>query len=154
MNAVIITIVVLLGVFVAFAFFKMARINDRIDDIYNKAFTMQGEIEANTARAKYNYKLIAKVNTELERVKGKIAELHKQESADEPAKEVVEELGNLVVEQEEVEQSDAVCELAIRREKFAIYRKQGMDIKSAGVAVGVSYSTSKRYEQWRKDNKK
>ena len=47
----------------------MAQINNRIDDIYNKALTMQGEIEANTARSQDNYKLIAKVNTELEHVK-------------------------------------------------------------------------------------
>ena len=88
MNAVIITIVVLLGAFIIFAFCKISRINDRIDDIYNKAFIMQGEIEANTARAKDNYKLIAQVNTEVEKVKSIIADLHKQEPADDPAKEV------------------------------------------------------------------
>lgn len=153
MNEVFITILVLLGVFVIFAFCKIARINNRIDDIYHKALTMQGEIEANTARAKDNYKLIAQVNNELESINNSIA-LHKHEPTDEPAKEVEEELDSLIPEQEKVEQSDAVCELAIIREKFAIYRKQGMDIKSAGVAVGVSYSTAKRYEKWRVDNKK
>jgi hypothetical protein len=153
MNAVIITIVVLLGVFIIFAFCKIAKINNRIDDIYNKAFVMQGEIEANTARAKDNYKLIAQVNTEVEKVKGTIAELHKQEPADEPAKEVEAELENLVPEQEE-EVSDKEKELSERRDKFAEYRKQGMDVKSAGAAVGVSYSTAKRYEKWRIDNKK
>lgn len=154
MNAVIITIVVLLGVFVASAFAKMARINERIDDIFNKALTMQGEIEANTARAKDNYKLLAKFNTEVENVKSTIAELHKHEPTDEPAKEVEAELENLVPEQEEEEVSDKEKELSERRDKFAEYRKQGMDVKSAGAAVGVSYSTAKRYEQWRKDNKK
>lgn len=79
MNALVITIMVLLGVFVIVAFCKIARINERIDDIYNKAFIMQGEIEANTARAKDNYKLIAQVNTEVANVKNAIAELHKQE---------------------------------------------------------------------------
>lgn len=153
MNAVIITIVVLLGVFVASAFAKMARINERIDDIFNKALTMQGEIEANTARAKDNYKLIAQVNTEVEKVKDTIAELHKQESSDEPAKEVEAELENLVPEQEE-EVSDKEKELSERRNKFAYFRKHGMDVKSAGIAVKVSYTTAKRYEQWRKDNKK
>lgn len=154
MNAVIITIVVLLGVFVALAFAKMARINERIDDIFNKALTMQGDIEANTARAKDNYKLLAKFNTEVEKVKDTIAELHKHEPTDEPAKEVEEELENLVPEQEEEEVSDKEKELSERRDKFAEYRKQGMDVKSAGAAVGVSYSTAKRYEKWRIDNKK
>ena len=154
MNAVIITIVVLLGVFVALAFAKMARINNRIDDIFNKALTMQGEIEANTARAKDNYKLLAKFNTEVEKVKDTIAELHKHEPTDEPAKEVEAELENLVPQQEEEEVSDKEKELSERRNKFAYFRKHGMDVKSAGIAVKVSYSTAKRYEQWRKDNKK
>ena len=156
MNAVIITIMALLGVFVVFAFCKMARINNRIDDIYHKALTMQGEIEANTARTKDNYKLIAQVNTEVENVKGTIAELHKHEPTDEPAREVEKELENLVSEkvEDDSESSNAACELLERRENFAKYRKQGMDVKSAGIAIGVSYSTAKRYERWRKDNKK
>ena len=154
MNAVFITIVVLLGAFMIFAFCKIAKINNRIDDIFNKALTMQGEIEANTARAKDNYKLIAQVNTEVEKVKDTIADLHKQESSDEPAKEVEAELENLVPEQEEEEVSDKEKELSERRNKFAYFRKHGMDVKSAGIAVKVSYSTAKRYEQWRKDNKK
>ena len=150
MNAVSIAIMALLGVFVIFAFCKIARINNRIDDIYNKAFIMQGEIEANTARAKDNYKLIAIVNTQVEKAKSTIAELHKQELEDEPAKEVEEELESLIPEQEKKDDD----ELSIRRERFAHFRKCGMDIKRACIAVGVSYSTAKRYEQWRKDNKK
>lgn len=150
MNAVFIIVLLLLGAFVIFAFCKIARINGRIDDIYNKAFTMQGEVEANTARSQDNYKLIAKVNTEVENVKSIIADLHKHEPAEEPAKEVEEELENLVPEQEKKDDD----ELSIRRERFAHFRKCGMDIKNAGAAVGVSYSTAKRYEKWRVDNKK
>lgn len=150
MNAVFIIVLLLLGAFVIFAFCKIARINGRIDDIYNKAFTMQGEIEANTAHSKDNYVLIAKVNTEVENVKSIIADLHKHEPAEEPAKEVEEELENLVPEQEKKDDD----ELSIRRERFAHFRKCGMDIKNAGAAVGMSYSTAKRYEKWRVDNKK
>jgi hypothetical protein len=153
MNAVIITIVVLLGVFLAFAFCKMACINNRIDDIYNKALTMQGEIEANTARSKDNYKLIAQVNTEVEKVKSTIAELHMQESSDEPAQEVEEELGNLVPEKVE-ELSDKELGLTERRERFARLRSRGVNLCDAADAMHISYSTAKRYEQWRKDNKK
>lgn len=153
MNAVIITIVVLLGVFVALAFAKMARINNRIDDIYNKAFVMQGEIEANTARAKDNYKLIAKFNTEVEKVKDTIAELHKQEPTDEPAKEVEAELENLVPEQEE-ELNNKELELLERRECFAHLRAHGVSLHDAADKMHISYSTAKRYEKWRVDNKK
>ena len=154
MNAVIITIVVLLGVFVAFAFAKMARINERIDDIFNKALTMQGDIEANTSRAKDNYKLIAKFNTEIEKVKSTIAELHKKEHTDEPAKEVEAELESLVPEQEEAGDDEDTSTLYARRMNFARLRQQGAGVKSAGAAVGVSYTTAKRYEKWRVDNKK
>ena len=153
MNAVIITIVILLGVFVALAFAKMARINNRIDDIYNKAFMMQGEIEANTARAKDNYKLIAKFNTEVEKVKDTIAELHKHEPAEEPAKEVEAELENLVPEQEE-ELSNKELELLERRECFAHLRAHGVSLHDAADKMHISYSTAKRYEKWRVDNKK
>lgn len=154
MNAVIITIVVLLGAFIIFAFAKMARINNRIDDIYNKALTMQGDIEANTARAKDNYKLLAKFNTEVENVKSTIAELHKHEPTEEPAKEVEAELENLVPEQEKERDDEDTSTLYARRMNFARLRQQGADVKNAGAAVGVSYSTAKRYEKWRIDNKK
>ena len=159
MNAVIITIVVLLGVFVALAFAKMARINNRIDDIFNKALTMQGEIEANTARAKDNYKLIAKFNTEVEKVESTIAELHKHEPTDEPAKEVEAELENLVPEQEEEEEeeeelSNKELELLERRECFAHLRAHGVSLHDAADKMHISYSTAKRYEKWRVDNKK
>ena len=154
MNAVIITIVVLLGVFVAFAFAKMARINERIDDIFNKALTMQGDIEANTSRAKDNYKLIAKFNTEVENVKSTIAELHKHEPTEEPAKEVEAELESLVPEQEKAIDDEDASTLYARRMNFARLRQQGAGVKRAGAAIGVSYSTAKRYEKWRVDNKK
>ena len=153
MNAVIIIIEVLLGVFVAWAFAKMARINNRIDDIYHKALTMQGEIEANTARTKDNYELFAKFNTEVEKVKSTIAELHKQEHTDEPAKEVEAELESLVPEKEE-NVSEKELGLIERRERFARLRSRGVSLCDAADAMHISYSTAKRYEQWRKDNKK
>lgn len=150
MNAVFIIVLLLLGAFVIFAFCKIARINGRIDDIYNKTFAMQGEIEANTARSKDNYVLIAKVNTEVENVKSTIADLNKHEPTDEPSKEEETELENLVPEREKKDDDD---ELSIRRERFAHFRKCGMDIKNAGKAVGVSYSTAKRYEKWYQSNR-
>ena len=153
MNAVIIIIMLLLGAFVIFAFCKMAQINGRIDDIYNKALTMQGDIEANTARSQDNYKLLAKFNTEVEKVKSTIADLHKHEPTEEPAKEVEAELENLVPEKEE-EVSDKELGLIERRERFARLRSRGVSLCDAADAMHISYSTAKRYEQWRKDNKK
>ena len=105
--------------------------DDRIDDIFNKILCMQGDIESNTARAKDNYLLIAKL-------------------ADSISNDNEEE----VIHKEDDGESIVSYELSVRRQQYATYRKQGMDVKSAGVAVGVSYSTAKRYEQWRKNNKK
>lgn len=155
MNAVMIIIEILLGAFIIFAFAKIARINNRIDDIYNKALTMQGEIESNTARTKDNYKSIAKVNTELEKCKlcvDRLTKIHESEVL-----EVVDaELESLIAEQEPPvkEENSEECDLSIRREKFACLRKDGKSVKEAGAIMGVSYSSAKRYEQWRKDNKK
>jgi DNA-directed RNA polymerase beta' subunit len=153
MNAVTIIIFILLAGLGIFALCKLGAAESRIDDIYNKALTMQGEIEANTARTKDNYKFIAQVNTELERVKGIIAELHKQEPTDEPDKEVEEELENLVSEKVE-EVSDKELGLLERRECFAHLRAHGVSLHDAADKMHISYSTAKRYEQWRKDNKK
>lgn len=154
MNAVFIIVAILLAGLVVFALCKLGTVESRIDDIYNKALAMQGQIEANTARAKDNYKFIAQVNTNLQSVKNITAELHRHEPTDEPAKEVDAELESLVPEQEEARDDEDTSTLYARRMNFARYRKQGMDMKNAGKAVGVSYSTAKRYEQWRKDNKK
>lgn len=162
MNEVFIIVMLLLAAFIIFSFAKMAKINNRIDYIYNKSFTMQGEIEANTARSQNNYKLIAQVNTKLVNLRKSLINSRRHEPTDEPAKEVEKELENLVVEKDQTEEDIeelyrgnlASDELSIRRERFAHFRKCGMDIKNAGAAVGVSYSTAKRYEQWRKDNKK
>lgn len=155
MNVVIIIGLILSVGLVVFALFKLGALENRIDDIFHKALTMQGEIEENTARAKDNYKFIAQVNEQVSELHNAV--MRKHEHSDEPTKEVEEELESLILEreqEEEVEPSNAAYELSVRRENFAHFRKQGMDIKNAGIAVGVSYSTAKRYEQWRKDNKK
>lgn len=117
--------------FLMYAFYNMQKMDDRIDDIFNKILCMQGDIESNTARAKDNYLLIAKL-------------------ADSISNDNEEE----VIHKEDDGESIVSYELSVRRQQYATYRKQGMDVKSAGVAVGVSYSTAKRYEQWRKNNKK
>lgn len=153
MNAVIIILTILLAGLVVFTLCKLGVLENRFDDIYNKALTMQGEIEQNTARAKDNYQLIAKLNARVEEVNGNIAELHKKEPVDEPAKEVVAELESLVPEKEE-EVSEKELGLIERRERFARLRSRGISLCDAADAMHISYSTAKRYEKWRIDNKK
>jgi transcription termination factor Rho len=116
---------------------------------------MRGEIEANAARSQENYIFIAKVNTEVEKVKSTIAELHKQEPTDEQAKEVEAELESLVPEQEKEEKvSEKELGLIERRECFAHLRSHGISLHDAADKMHISYSTAKRYEKWRIDNKK
>lgn len=155
MNAVIIIFTILLAGLVVFTLCKLGVLENRFDDIYNKALTMQGEIEQNTARAKDNYQLIAKLNARIEEVNGNIAELHKKEPVDEPVKEVVAELESLVPEKEEEEKvSEKELGLIERRERFAHLRSHGISLHNAADMMHISYSTAKRYEKWRIDNKK
>lgn len=136
---------------------KMSKINKHVDDIYNKVFIMQGGIKDNKARLDAHYKDMAHLNSDIEKVSKRVSELRKHEYNDEPAKEVEAELENLIAEgceEDENATSNALSELDQRRLDYTKYRKQGMDIKSAGKAVGVSHSTAKRYEQWRQSNKK
>lgn len=124
MNAVIIIILALLVALVIFALIRMRELDERIDDIYNKVFIMQGGIEDNKARLDAHYTDMAHLNSDIEKVSKRVLE---EKTKKEPSEN--------------------------KRESFALFRKQGMDVKSAGVAVGVSYSTAKRYEKWYKSNK-
>lgn len=133
---VVIFLVVACVAFTLYALYNMQKMDDRIDDIFNKILCMQGEIESNTARAKDNYLLIAKLADAIDKI----------DKDEEPIEETTRK--------ENDSESIVSYELSVRRQQYATYRKQGMDVKSAGVAVGVSYSTAKRYEQWRKNNKK
>lgn len=153
MNAVFIIVAILLAGLVVFALCKLGTLESRIDDIYHKALTMQGDIESNTARSQDNYKLIAQVNTEVEKVKSTIADLHKHEPTDEPAKEVEEELENLISEKSKEVSDKELC-LIERRECFAHLRSHGVSLHDAADKMHISYSTAKRYEKWRVDNKK
>lgn len=154
MIAVIIITLAMLGALVIFSLIRIRELDCRIDDIYNKAFIMQGDIEENRAHLNAHYADMAQLNTDIEKVAQKVSELREKGNADEPAKEVEAELENLVPEQEKERDDEDTSTLYARRMNFARLRQQGADVKSAGAAVGVSYSTAKRYEQWRKDNKK
>lgn len=71
---------------------------------------------------------------------------------DEPAKEA-DDSQDPSDDQADNQKASKEDELAERREKYAKYRKEGMDVKSAGTAVGVSFTTAKRYEKWYKSNR-
>lgn len=153
MIAVIIITLAIMGALVIFSLIRIRELDSCIDDIYNKAFIMQGDIEEHRARLNAHFSDMAQLNGEIDKVTKKVSELHKREDAEEPAKEVEAELENLVPEQEKERDDEDTSTLYARRMNFARLRQQGADVKSAGAAVGVSYSTAKRYEQWRKDNK-
>lgn len=71
---------------------------------------------------------------------------------DEPAEEA-DDSQDPTDDKEDNPKANKEDELAERREKYAKYRKEGMDVKSAGTAVGVSFTTAKRYEKWYQSNR-
>ena len=71
---------------------------------------------------------------------------------DEPAEEA-DDSQDPTDDKEDNQKANKEDELAERREKYAKYRKEGMDVKSAGTAVGVSFTTAKRYEKWYQSNR-
>ena len=136
---------------VSFMFFiGILRIREHIDEVYHNIFKQHEVIVHQKERLDAHHKDIVNLSKQHDKLEEKVDEYHKGVNTD-----------FLVGEQPELEdtklviyQTKEVVELQERRDKFATYRKQGMDIKSAGAAIGVSYSTAKRYEKWIIDNKK
>ena len=118
-------VVAVIVVFI-FMFAGLIRVREREDDLYHKIYEQQGMLTNHDERLDAHYKNIVTLSKQ-----------HDQlfERVDDKFKNLDENVNE-------------------RREKFAMYRKQGMDVRSAGVAVGVSFTTAKRYEKWRVDNKK
>ena len=133
----------ILAVLIAVLFRKIAKINKYVDDLFNMQFMAESIAANHDERLDAHFRDIVTLSKSLDILEQQVNKYHTNEVKD-AQKEYVSEAV-------ETNQVSAVNE---RRAKFAEYRKQGMDVKSAGVAVGVHYSTAKRYEKWRKDNKK
>lgn len=153
MIAVVIITLAMLGALVIFMLVKMRELDAQIDDIYNKIFVIQGDIEENRAHLNAHYADMAQLNADIEKVANRVSEFHKHEHADESVKEVDAELENFVPEIE-CQLRDKALQLLERRECFAHLRSHGVSLHEAADKMHISYSTAKRYEQWRQSNKK
>ena len=130
-------LIVVLAILLFILSHKVKEINDRVDSLFNYYHIVDASVAYHDERLSYQFGSIAKLNKKINNLECKVIEHNNGVDTD------------FFVEQHE--EKDTV---QARRERFAKYRKQGMDIESAGIAVGVSYSTAKRYEKWMKENKK
>lgn len=128
-----------------FVFARFAKVNKNIDKLFNESLRHESELNDHRNRLESDYNDIARCNMRINLTNEDMCSLSEKISSQ----------AQVVAVDEDVEQpKQAEVELNERRAKFAEYRKQGMDYKSAGKAVGVSFTTAKRYEKWMADNKK
>lgn len=130
--------------------YKISKLNEHVDDLFHKAFQHESTITYHNSRLDAHYNDIVNLSQQHDELADKVDEYHKGVNTD----FLVDEQPGLEDTKLVIYRTKEVVELQERRDKFAEYRKQGMDVKSAGAAVRVSYSTAKRYEKWRVDNKK
>lgn len=127
---------------------KIAKLNDYVDSLYNQNFITDTNVMDHDERLRAHFNDMANLSMKLDALDRKLSESDASEKGND-----AQEVFSGVID-DVLESNQATIELNERREKFVKYRKQGMDVKSAGVAVGVSYSTAKRYNKWMTNNKK
>lgn len=152
--------VAVLGIVQIFVFARISKVNENIDKLSHEIFRHEGKLSEHKNRIDAHYSDIVRNEKKIEANSSDIYTLSKRLSThiQETQEVVVEPNNNLGDTKEDLavisDKNQAAVELNERREKFAMYRKQGMDVKSAGKAVGVSFTTAKRYEKWMLDNNK
>jgi uncharacterized coiled-coil DUF342 family protein len=136
--------VVVLGLVQIIMFVHFSKVNENIDKLFHEALKHEGKLIDCKNRLDAHYNDIVRNEKKIDSV---------EKLAFEASKKVETELKNLVPEQEE-EVSDKEKELSERRNKFAHLRAHGVSLHDAADKMHISYSTAKRYEKWRVDNKK
>lgn len=141
--------VILLAIVQIFVFAHFSKVNENIDKLFHKALKHEGKLMECKNRLDAHYNDIVRNEKKIDSVEKLAFEASKKVET-----QKVDEVIATKEALETIDSNTAVDEFNERRNKYAEYRKQGMDIKSAGVAVGVSITTAKRYEKWMIDNKK
>ena len=119
-------LIAILVVLVAVIFRKIAKINKYVDELYNMQLMSESAVMNHGERLDAHYKDIVNLSSCLSALE------HNQ-----TPKVVI----------------DTKKDVDQRREKFALLRNE-LSVKEAGEQMGISPSTARRYETWRKDNKK
>ena len=152
--------VILLAIVQIFVFAHFSKVNENVDKLFHETFRHEGKLSEHKNRLDAHYVDIVRSEKKIEANSSDIYSISKKLSThiQETQEVVVDPNDNLEKTKEDLEvisdKNQAVVELNERREKFAMYRKQGMDVKSAGKAVGVSFTTAKRYDKWMLNNNK
>lgn len=141
--------VVVLGLVQIIMFVHFSKVNENIDKLFHEALKHEGKLMECKNRLDEHYNDIVRNEKKIDSVEKLAFEASKKVET-----QKVDEVIATKEALETIDSNTAVDEFNERRNKYAEYRKQGMDIKSAGVAVGVSITTARRYEKWRVDNKK
>lgn len=144
----LIIIVALMALVQLVMFAQFRKVNENIDKLFHEALMQEGKISNHEERLTAHYKDIVRHEQKIDNIEQAVEEA--KPAPETPSEKTPEE----IVETITALNNQADAELNERRAKYASFRKQGMDIKSAGVAVGVSFTTAKRYEKWMADNKK
>ena len=119
-------LIAILVVLVAVIFRKIAKINKYVDELYNMQLMSESAVMNHGERLDAHYKDIVNLSSCLSALE------HNQTS-------------KVVI--------DTKKDVDERREKFALLRNE-LSVEEARKQMGVSLSTAKRYETWRKNNKK
>ena len=119
-------LIAVLVVLVAVIFRKIAKVNKYVDDLYNMHLMSESVAMNHGERLDAHYKDIVNLSSCLSALE------HNQ-----TPKVVI----------------DTKKDVDERREKFALLRNE-LSVEEARKQMGVSPSTAKRYETWRKNNKK
>ncbi len=126
---------------------RVARLNGRIEDILSNQSMLHGKYCTHEDRIDANYRSLAELN----RRQDEWQRLHKNSDS-----AIHEGLASLRERVERLEQqpapiaktSDAAME---RRAQFAALRET-LSVRESAKELGVSLTTARRYEQWRKAN--
>lgn len=149
MLATIIILAIIVAIAVVVFAIKAANLSHQIEDIYAKQAILHDKYCNHEDRIDGNYKSLAELN----RRQDEWQRQHKNSDA-----AIYEGLASLRERVERLEQqpapiaktSDAAME---RRAQFAALRET-LSVREAAREMGVSLTTAKRYEQWRKANER
>ena len=119
-------LIAILAVLVAVIFRKIAKVNKYVDDLYHQHIITDANVSRHTERLDAHYKDIVNLSSCLSALE------HNQ-----TPKVVI----------------DTKKDVEKRRNEFALLRNE-LSVKEAREQMGISPSTAKRYETWRKNNKK
>ena len=175
MLVVMIIILVIMAIAVILLYVQVCSLKSSIEDTQNKITVLHEKYWNHEDRIDCNYKSLAELNRRQdewmrrhtdsdEKIQETINQLELdvvglqeyKENREKVAKEIWEEFDKMLKDSEEPsEEEDCNNKRATilneKRSHYATLRKQGMSVANAAKSMGISRSTSTRYEKWYKE---